>query len=97
MPVVLSKKELQEVLDRMAGTTKNIGQLLYGSGLRVSRAASFPKCALIQVTTHNPIFAQIPDREAVSACTRLLSRLLSMLQTPCVEISGYRLLLVPEL
>jgi integron integrase len=36
LPVVLSKKEVQQVLDRLTGTTKIIGQLLYGSGLRIS-------------------------------------------------------------
>jgi integron integrase len=36
LPIVLSKKEVQKVLNRMTGTTKIIGQLLYGSGLRIS-------------------------------------------------------------
>ena len=35
LPIVLSQIEVQAVLDRMAGTTKIIGQLLYGSGLRI--------------------------------------------------------------
>jgi integron integrase len=36
LPVVLSKEEVQRVLDRLAGTTKIVSQLLYGSGLRIS-------------------------------------------------------------
>ena len=36
LPVVLSKKEVQQVLNRLTRTTKLIGQLLYGSGLRIS-------------------------------------------------------------
>lgn len=36
LPIVLSKKEVHKVLNRMTGTTKIIAQLLYGSGLRIS-------------------------------------------------------------
>ena len=38
LPVVLTNQEVHQVLDRMVGTTKIIGQLLYGSGLRISEA-----------------------------------------------------------
>lgn len=38
LPVVLSKKEVQQVLNRLTGTVQLIGQLLYGSGLRIDEA-----------------------------------------------------------
>ena len=38
LPVVLTNQEVHQVLDRMVGTTKIIGQLLYGSGLGISEA-----------------------------------------------------------
>lgn len=50
LPIVLSQKEIQAVLDRMTGTTKIIGQLLYGSGLWISEA--------IRLRVQNIDFAQ---------------------------------------
>jgi integron integrase len=40
MPIVLSKKEVRRVLDNMIGTYKIIGQIMYGSGLRVMETMS---------------------------------------------------------
>ena len=40
LPIVLSRNEVQAVLDRMAGTTKIIGQMLYFSGPQIISAVS---------------------------------------------------------
>ena len=40
LPKVLSRNEVQAVLDRMAGTTKIIGQMLYFSGQQIIGAVS---------------------------------------------------------
>jgi integron integrase len=40
LPVVLTKREVQAVLERVAGTPRLVAQLLYGSGLRLNEAAS---------------------------------------------------------
>lgn len=38
LPIVLTKSEVQQVLRRLSGTEYLIGQLLYGSGLRITEA-----------------------------------------------------------
>ena len=38
LPIVLAKSEVQQVLRRLSGTEHLIGQLLYGSGLRITEA-----------------------------------------------------------
>ena len=38
LPIVLTKGEVQQVLRRLSGTEYLIGQLLYGSGLRITEA-----------------------------------------------------------
>lgn len=40
LPVVFSRQEVTDVLSNMAGTPRLVAQLLYGSGLRLSEAAS---------------------------------------------------------
>jgi integron integrase len=40
LPVVLTRDEVRRVLDRMAGATRLMAQLLYGSGLRLSECTS---------------------------------------------------------
>ncbi len=74
LPIVLSRDEVQSVLDRMTGTTKIIGQLLYGSGLRISEA--------IRLRVQNIDFAQghILVRDGKGAQDRL-----TMLPTAVVE------------
>lgn len=58
LPVVLSRTEVEQVLNRMSGTPKLMASLLYGSGLRLM------ECVRLRVKDIDFAYAQITVRDA---------------------------------